>query len=308
MFEVPDRFPFARRRRREVVWGLVVLTLGCGVRAMEPSAPLVFDATRRFTTPVWLNGEGPFQFALDTGAELSVVSESVALRARLWVHPNMAVRVTSPTGAQSSALWTARSLRGPNFERLDELLVSIPDAGLRGDGILGANLFAGCRLVLDFESASWALRPTGSREEGATLLPIERGKAGQWRTRVRLDGRDVVAVVDTGSARSFANVALASALGYTAEELRREPADSISGLNEFEAQGAAIEGGTLDMGGLEFQRPEFVVVDLPWWRTNGLADVPALILGVDLLSRLAVLAIDEPRGELQIRARVELPR
>ena len=31
------------------------------------------DANRRMTLPVWIDGRGPFQFVVDTGADISII-------------------------------------------------------------------------------------------------------------------------------------------------------------------------------------------------------------------------------------------
>lgn len=71
------------------------------VRVTVPQ-PVSFDETDRgFIADVWINGTGPYAFAIDTGAGGTLVSESVAAAARL--PQGQTITIAGLSGRQSSA-------------------------------------------------------------------------------------------------------------------------------------------------------------------------------------------------------------
>lgn len=113
--------------------------------------------------PVHINGEGPFEFVLDTGATLTCVD--AALIERLGVEPQAGrlgrgMDATSPGSVQ---LLHIDSLRVGNAFAADLGgcvldLAHIQDAGLDVHGLLGLNFLKEFHVVLDFEREVLLLR------------------------------------------------------------------------------------------------------------------------------------------------------
>jgi predicted aspartyl protease len=113
--------------------------------------------------PVHINGAGPFDFVLDTGATLTCVD--AALLDRLGIEPDAGrlgrgMDVTSPGSVQ---LLRIDSLRVGDALAADLGgcvldLAHIQDAGLDVHGLLGLNFLKEFRVVLDFEREVLLLR------------------------------------------------------------------------------------------------------------------------------------------------------
>ncbi|KAF0176689.1 MAG: peptidase A2A, partial [Caulobacteraceae bacterium] len=152
------------RRIVTVLWA--VLLLACaeagaaersrppGAPATDPviyAAPTTRDGIGRIMAPVWLNGQGPFLFIVDTGANRTVLAPETA-RA-LGIDANGAARavVHGVTGSESAPLARVRELRVGRIVRRDvEMPVVSSRIHAAADGMLGADNLAGTRLTVDF--------------------------------------------------------------------------------------------------------------------------------------------------------------
>lgn len=105
--------------------------------------------------PVYLNGQGPHRFVLDTGATLTCVNESLADSLNL---PESAGQFGIGAGVQGSGrmrLVTVDSLRIGETKAIDLTacaldLAELETAGLNVDGLLGLNFLQSFRVALDF--------------------------------------------------------------------------------------------------------------------------------------------------------------
>lgn len=106
--------------------------------------------------PVYLNGTGPFDFVLDTGATFTCVSDTLARRLTL---PELRGQIGLGAGVAGSGR--------VRLVRIDSLRVGIATAsdltactvdlshvqagGIHAEGLLGLNFLKSFRVVLDFE-------------------------------------------------------------------------------------------------------------------------------------------------------------
>lgn len=106
--------------------------------------------------PVYLNGQGPFDFVLDTGATLTCVDRSVARQLELPEQRGVLGVGAGVGGAGRIRLVSVDSLRIGASRAFDvtvcELdLAQVEQIGLQVDGLLGLNFLKAFRLTLDFE-------------------------------------------------------------------------------------------------------------------------------------------------------------
>lgn len=158
----------------------------------------------------WINGAGPFTFAVDTGAGVSLISRNVVDRARLQVNKSRRPLVgglsTSPIASNQEARLSGLALGTPT-NRISTSAVAAVVASLPGsiDGILDpTDVFAPLgysvdlprRQLLVFDPAVQGLRLNQVPREGAVVRWVR--EAGNDRPFVQLgDGR--LALIDTGS-------------------------------------------------------------------------------------------------------------
>jgi hypothetical protein len=163
----------------------------------------------------WINGAGPFAFAIDTGADVSIVSSRVAQSARLTVtkskRPIVAGLSDAPIAANEEAVANDLSI-GTRDNAVPErpILAVVPSLPGAIEGILNpSDLFGSLaysidlpnRQLLVFDSRVNGLDSSRTPKDGVVVRWIR--VAGSDRPFVRLgDGR--LALVDTGSSFGLA--------------------------------------------------------------------------------------------------------
>lgn len=244
----------------------------------------------RMTVPVTIKGQGPFDFLIDTGAQATVLSR--ALADELQLHERkMATLVgmasvqrveTTPIedftlGSRSFYIRQAPVVEG----------VNIGDA----DGILGLDSLQNQRVLLDFNKRRIAVADAeqlgGNR--GYEIVVKARQRLGQLIiTSARLDGITVDVIVDTGAQGSVGNLALL-------ERVRRNRAlgdTEMTDINGITLGGVVRVGRELQLGRASVQNFPILFADSRPFHSLGLAERPALILGMSELKLFRRVAID----------------
>ena len=163
----------------------------------------------------WINGAGPFVFAIDTGAGVSLISRSVVERARLQVttsrRPLVGGLSTSPIASDQEARLSSLALGQPD-NRIATRAVAAVVSNLPGsiDGILDpTEVFSPLGYSVDlpnrelrvFDPSVRGVRLNQVPRDGAVVRWVR--EAGNDRPFVRLgDGR--LALLDTGSGLGLA--------------------------------------------------------------------------------------------------------
>jgi predicted aspartyl protease len=159
-------FPFLRNFRVVVDYRNGTLELGeSGEYATENPVPFQLASVQKplILVPAWLNGRGPYQLALDTGASTTVISSETARELGLTGAPMPGV-----TGGGGQLLASAAKLDSIKVgsAAAADLTVVILDAlrplseavGKRLDGILGYNFLQAYRVTIDYPRETITLR------------------------------------------------------------------------------------------------------------------------------------------------------
>lgn len=205
---------------------------------------------------VMLNGQGPFRFAIDTGAGgCARIDAAVASRLGLPVVGEAQVGDPSGKNLKSASIVSIDSLEigGARFAGLTastgDLHGRLP--GEPVDGILGFGLFADCLVTLDFP----ALRLRLSNEsvaDGTDAIPFQDTR-GIPSITMRVAGTDVDTDVDAGAMGGISlPQALASKLPLAEPPRVVGHARTVS--NEFDIQAARLDGD-VTLGGITFTKP-----------------------------------------------------
>lgn len=115
--------------------------------------------------PVYLNGQGPFDFVLDTGATLTCVDDAVAQRLQLPRARGLVGVGAGAGGTGQMRLVRLDSLRlgGARAEDLTVCALDLAHTGQVGleiDGLVGLNFLRAFRVTLDFQRAVLHLQGT----------------------------------------------------------------------------------------------------------------------------------------------------
>jgi len=269
-------------------------------RISPAEATLSPDEYGRFNITVFINGEGPFPFLVDTGAAMSCVSPSLAERLKLSRIPGVKLHVQGTSGTQNGTMYLATSYKSDAFDKHLEPLVGLLSVSAVKDGVVGMNAFASRRVELNFADRRLIVTESGTPAPNFSPIPAEL-KGTDVMVDVVIDGVRARAVVDTGARHTIANTALRDRLGLKADDPRLTPAEPSQGATEQHLPASAASFHKLRFGTAEFDSPRLTFSELDLFVRRGLQNTPAVLLGMDLLGKLKAIAVDYPRSEVQVR-------
>jgi predicted aspartyl protease len=264
------------------------------------------DRLGRVVAPVMVNGQGPFRFIVDTGANRSVISAALAQRLGLTAVGEGIVH--SVHGATPAPLVDVQSLRYGNLAVPSAQMPMLQGSMLAGEhGLLGVDGMQGRRLRLDFEDKCIEILPSNRAPAlgfGWTRLRGELRFGNLVVVQGRIQGMRVNVLIDTGSNVSLANQALHRAL---ADRVRYDPtASSISRAytaGEPIVLDTAIVLPELTIGDLSMSDMLLFVGDFHVFSLWGLDAEPTVLVGMDVLSKARAMAIDYERASVYFRLR-----
>ncbi|HEV2363027.1 MAG TPA: aspartyl protease family protein [Caulobacteraceae bacterium] len=273
-----------------------------GAEAYAPPTTLkaVVDLWRRMTVPVEVNGTGPWQFVVDTGANQSVISAE--LMRKLGLPPGKLAPLNGIAGVDIAPT-TQASLKLGNIDQDERTFSVLPAAGIGGDGMLGLDHLDGKRLTLDFRRQRVQIEQSGRTEFsfGNEYVLTPHRRDGQLvLVDVKVGGAPVKAFIDSGAEATIGNLCLKAQAfsGAGGPAWRREGILSATGQT-VEAEVAQLSA--LRIAGLELFDWSVAFADLHTFQLWDLVHEPAILLGVDLLSRFEQVSLDFGRDEIHFR-------
>jgi predicted aspartyl protease len=268
------------------------------------AGPLTLLPTGHWATPVRINGEGPFEFVVDTAAANSAVFPSVRERLAL-AGSGRRVQVNGASGRQSFELFRLDSLEldgrtGRNLAAIG--LDAIPE-DRRSGGLVGADMLS--RFVAEFDMPAGALRlhDPGTRLSGDwQVVPLTIGRSRFAALEGRLDGRPIVMILDTGARRTVVNWAAAVQAGVAPDAADLRPSEPVRGATNHYTKTVNRDFRSLSAGPVALSADAVHIADLSVFEQLGFGGRPAMILGIDRLRTLR-FAIDYPAHRLMVERR-----
>jgi predicted aspartyl protease len=266
----------------------------------EPDAT-VATTTNRFehvTAPVRINGDGPFRFLVDTGANRSCVSTALAARLGLPSGPPIMVHTSVGKRVRQTALVDRLEIGARSQKRVLAPLLPI---ALQVDGVLGVDWLKGQRLVLNFREQR--LEITAPRAESSrrdrVIVPARR-RSGQL-TIVDADMGDtrISALIDSGSQMSIGNAALRRRLGPQPENVRPPVRVALVTVAGERFYGDLLYLPFMRLGGLRLGNVPVVFTEMHVFQLWDLTRTPTIILGMDLLTEFNEVAMDYGRATVR---------
>jgi predicted aspartyl protease len=249
------------------------------------------DIYGRPTAKVMINGAGPFQFMVDTGSTTTVIAARHQEAMGAVVVGEALVAGTTGTAVMPIAE-LARVQTGVVTK--DNLRVAVlTDAGLaQADGILGADVFAGRKLIFNIKekivriepsTRQTRIAPRGNMRVRNGLLAEVEGRVGNVSARLMLD---------TGAQNCIANMPLSDALQKAHPRLMRVDNVRVYGVTGHKLVGQFIALPKVNLKAFQVTDAGCVAAAAPIFDLWELNNEPAMIVGVDLLSRLDSFSID----------------
>ncbi|HEX3920041.1 MAG TPA: aspartyl protease family protein [Caulobacteraceae bacterium] len=291
----------ARSQGVSIVGGSASRLPTTGPAVYTPPANLrsVLDLYNRMTGPVRIQGTGPYPFIADTGANQSVISAELA--AQLSLPPGESQPLNGVAGVQVTPTVTAQLQLGTRPARPVTLSV-LPAAAIGGPGMLGLDQLGDARLTLDFQRQAITI-DTGPAlpGDGEEYRAHATKRDGQLTlVDAELAGIKVIAFLDSGAQDTIGNMALRQLAisRYPMTVLRGIPIVSVTGQT-IDAQFADLP--ELRFGGVTLPTWPIAFADLHIFQMWGLVDKPAILIGVDVLSRFQTVCLDFRREEVSFR-------
>ncbi len=262
------------------------------------SIAAVSDIYRRMTAGVRVSGQGPFDFVVDTGANQSVISTELAEMLGLPVNPSAPL---NGVAGVMMAPTTFAVLDIAGKRKLGAAFSILPQASIGGQGLLGLDHLGGQKLTLDFKTP--AIRIEASHRPwnvGRDVVVRGRQVNGQL-TLIDADlaGLKITAFIDSGAQNTIGNRALRAAAERRAMGTWY-PTPIVSATGQtIDAEIANLPN--LRVGGVKLPNWPVAFADLHTFQMWNLVEKPAILIGVDILSRFETVSLDFVRDEVTFR-------
>ena len=250
------------------------------------------DRTDRMTVPVSIEGKGPFDFVIDTGAERTVVSRKIA--ERLGLEDEEPAELMSMAGLSMVDMVYVPSLQMGSKEYGGLVSPVLAARHIGADGILGLDGLQDQRILFDFADSQITVEDSNHQRSGISpreIVVTARRRSGQLIfTDATIAGIKVNVIVDTGAQVSIANPKLQKRLNRLRDREGEE-----SSLIAVTGDTLGVEFGrarNFKIGRAQFDNLLVAFADAPPFAQFGMRDKPALLLGMDILRKFDRVAID----------------
>lgn len=281
-----------------LLFGLRALFALAFAQAPVAVAPYRIDYDGWYTVSAMVNGEGPYDFIIDTGATATVVFQNLAT---LQAMPQIDAPPRRILGLVGSERLPVRAIGevtlGPvGLTGLESVVIEDWPAPRRTpQGVIGLDLlskfvlrFDARRQVIEFRNPGGAPDPETGKWGVGKLKADDFGKGADslYRVNVDLQGRPISFVLDLGASGSIINRAALRRLfsGVQINGTRESGFMTGSRLNDIfgdDARALIVRIRTTSVGAARWRDREYVVFDAPVFGELGLASRPAGFFGSD---------------------------
>ncbi len=269
----------------------------------------------RVSTDVFVEGQGPFSFLLDTASSRTMLFEHLRQQLGLTASSPGLLKVYAMNNIGTALPVKPRELRLAD-QRLSGLTLGVlpdeihpPQGVLGADGILGMDTLSNYFLVMDHDTLRLKLMdPAGPdtnpyrKWPSAELTPHQGSDMDVtlWWLRARFGNQNVTALLDMGSGITMLNWNAAEKLGIKRADFAKEiiPQDLRDALGTLEPV-VTVNGLTISLADRTFPAQTVIVANAAVFRYFGLENSAAAIVGPALL-RTNSLAIDFNKRRIYI--------
>jgi predicted aspartyl protease len=250
------------------------------------------DPAMRMTVPVTIDGRGPYQFVVDTGADRSVISRELA--DRLGLAPAGEATLHSMAGIErvSTVAVERLGVAGLVVPHIDA--PALAEANLGAQGLLGIDSLKNRRIIMDFVARTLTIAEPGVREpvDPDTIVVTARSSYGQLvLVDAEIDKVRVTVIIDSGAQNTIGNPALRALLAKRHRKMIFTPTiliDVTGGrLAADVASVTRVRIANIDLG-----RMPIAFADAHPFKRFGLEKRPAMLLGIDTLRSFRRVSVD----------------
>lgn len=302
-------------KTRFLIFGLTTLFLtGCAQVLNQEGAlalaPYHIEDNGRIIVEAQVNGQGPFSFALDSGASISAVFDDLSDKAELEPIPDKNVLVHGIGAAERLPLLNITSIQVGRELWDKPRIVLLPDKADMGDaihGILGVDFLSKYAVGFSTNDRVVRLYPPDlvarKTYRGWASVPLTAdfiGKSGAalYFFEVEINGQKITAVFDLGAGLNVINWPAARRLNVKPKGLRK--GELISGVIENIPVKAQLKAKRVTTQNIHWRNEVFDIADLAVFRALMRDNTPAAILGVGLFNQRDFI-IDFVRSRLLVK-------
>ena len=258
------------------------------------------DIARRLTVKAYINGQGPFDFLVDTGASSSVIAAEIADQLALPRGGDNTLHGIA--GAQTVGTARVETLAVGKRSRANMTVSVLPRDVLRIDGVLGLEWLGRASLLLDFKRRRMAVGEALPVPDQSTIIvKSQLQKSGLTLIDASIPGRRIVAFVDSGSTTTVGNLAF-----FEEAVARRAIVGPVTDTELRSVTGQVLQGrsivlGRLALGKLILNRVPMVIGPIHTFDFWGMHAEPAVLIGSDILRNFESVAMDVKIGEVRFK-------
>lgn len=306
--------PGMTRVVKSLLLATILLSCGC-VSTLDLDSPHSITPYHivdggRIVVEVRVEDRGPFNFAMDTGASISIVFDKLSNLLELETDPRNSPVIHGLAASGKFPLVRINQLQVGQEIWANPRIASLPGdtaVSTRIDGILGIDFLSHYAVGFSTDDRVLHLYPPSFVRDrayrGWADVPLQRVTIGDTAAAlyffdIKIGGKDMRALFDLGAGENLANWPAARALGF--KPPNRRPDEQLSGAIESVPIAARFSVKEVKTASIRWQDEAFVVADLEIFQTLQQGDSPLVILGAGLFNKRDFL-IDFQRGRVLVR-------
>ena len=255
----------------------------------------------RLATDVYINGQGPFAFLIDSASSRSLIFEHVRRQLGLTQSQPALLTVYGINDVANALPVRPASLRVAGEEIRNLTLGVLPDMEIAGpDGVLGTDVLANYFVVLDRGAMRIKFLPPG--EESARFYadwaqtslvprPLKNFPIHFWYLKTRFNDRTITSLFDLGAGTTMMNWDAAERLGLRRHSFSGPPPLALQDVLGKRAPAVQLLDLEVRLSNRSWNKQTAIAADAPIFHYFDLEEQPAAIIGPGLLSDNS-LAID----------------
>ncbi len=253
------------------------------------------DLANRMTVPVLINGQGPFQFVIDTGADRTVISQELATRLDLPAGAKARLHAMGGTSRVNTVI--IKSVQVSTNTITDVNAAALPVRNLGADGLLGIDSLKGQRLTMDFRARTMVVTPSAKNEtvpedDEGMIVVTARSRLGQLvMVDADANGQKVWVVLDTGAQNSVGNLRLKRLLIKRSADFNIKPIEMTDVLGKTTPAEYALVG-RMRFGDVVMQNAAIAFADAHPFKLFALVNKPSMLLGMEGLRNFRKVSVD----------------
>src|SRR4051812_31759492 len=282
---------WSSRMRR--VWSLLALfLLWVPARASPPAEqPYRIGNYGRLLTDVYVNGQGPFTFLIDTASSRSLIFEHVRKKLGLTRSQPERLLVYGINDVAEAVPVKPDRLTVAGEEVSGLTIGVLPDSSSADpDGILGVDVLSRYFVVLDRGAMRLRLLPPGEASAGpyrhwaeARLTPrlLKKFPIRFWYLSTRFDDHTITTLFDLGAGTTMMNWQAAERLGVHKRDFSRfgPPPEELQDVLGTRSPALRIQRVEVRLPGKAWDRQLVIVADAPVFDYFDLDEQAAAIVG-----------------------------